>query len=400
MNAPDRLASLRVNPDWAKLPLFDRKGWRTMKFGDFAESINERVEPADAADEPYVGLDDLDSSDLHIRRWGKGSDVIGTKLRFRKGDIIFGRRRAYQRKLALAEFDGICSAHAMVVRAKPDVVLPEFLPFLMMSDRFMKRAVEISVGSLSPTINWTTLKLEQFDLPPLEQQVRIVQILAQHDDALEKLLNAPKAAWFAADTLRGKHFGDLVNGKTVPIRDAGAWLSGGTPSRSKSEYWGGDFPWVSPKDMKRSLILDAEEHLTDEGRAQCRQVESGALLIVIRGMILAHSFPVGITTRTVAFNQDMKALVPNTDFNAHYLYHWFLWATPAILSKISDSSHGTKRLSMEDLFAMRVPAVSLGIQTDLVIRLDALDQAAHELRQTSERFAAARMSMLYQWFSA
>ena len=171
------LKALRVNSKWAKLPPFDRTGWKRLPFGAFAESVNERVEPSDAADEIYVGLDDLDSQNLHIRRWGKGSDVIGTKLRFLKGDIIFGRRRAYQRKLAVAEFEGICSAHAMVVRAKPDLVLPEFLPFLMMSDRFMTRAVEISVGSLSPTINWATLKLEEFILPPLAQQQRIAEIL-------------------------------------------------------------------------------------------------------------------------------------------------------------------------------------------------------------------------------
>jgi hypothetical protein len=171
------LRHLRVNPDWKKLPLFDRTGWKRLPFGAFAENVNERVEPADAADDIYVGLDDLDPGSLHIRRWGKGSDVIGTKLRFRKGDIIFGRRRAYQRKLAVAEFDGICSAHAMVVRAKPEVVLPGFLPFLMMSDRFMKRAVEISVGSLSPTINWKTLKVEEFDLSPLDQQRRIAEVL-------------------------------------------------------------------------------------------------------------------------------------------------------------------------------------------------------------------------------
>jgi len=169
--------TLTVTPDWAKLPLFDRKGWKRMPFGAFADSINERVEPRDAAEEIYVGLEHLDPQNLHIRRWGKGSDVIGTKLRFRKDDIIFGRRRAYQRKLAVAEMDGICSAHAIVVRAKPDVVLPEFLPFLMMSDKFMNRAVEISVGSLSPTINWTTLKLEEFDIPPLDQQRRIAEIL-------------------------------------------------------------------------------------------------------------------------------------------------------------------------------------------------------------------------------
>ena len=157
-----------------------------MAFGDFAESIGERAEPRDAQEEIYVGLEHLDPQCLHIRRWGKGRDVIGGKLRFRKGDIIFGKRRAYQRKLAVAEFGGICSAHAMVIRARPDKVLPEFLPFLMMSDRFMNRAVEISVGSLSPTINWTTLKLETFDLPPLAQQRRIAEILWAVDKAQTK----------------------------------------------------------------------------------------------------------------------------------------------------------------------------------------------------------------------
>lgn len=121
-----------LNPDWVRLPLFDRQGWRMMAFGEFAQHVNQRVEPTDAAEGVYVGLEHLDPGNLHLRRWGRGGDVIGTKLRFRKGDIIFGRRRAYQRKLAVAERDGICSAHTMVIRAKPGVVLPEFLPFLIM----------------------------------------------------------------------------------------------------------------------------------------------------------------------------------------------------------------------------------------------------------------------------
>ena len=181
---------LMPNPAWASLPLFDRTGWKRIAFAEFAESIGERAEPKDAQEEIYVGLEHLDPQCLHIQRWGKGSDVTGTKLRFRKGDIIFGRRRAYQRKLAVAEFDGICSAHAMVVRAKPDKVLPEFLPFLMMSDRFMNRAVEISVGSLSPTINWSTLKLEEFDLPPLDQQRRIAEILWAVDEVERHWISA------------------------------------------------------------------------------------------------------------------------------------------------------------------------------------------------------------------
>lgn len=203
-----------LNPDWASLPLFNRSNWRRRPFGELAQSVNERVDPSQAGDEIYVGLEHLDPQDLHIRRWGKASDVIGTKLRFRKGDLIFGRRRAYQRKLAVAEFDGICSAHAMVVRARPDVVLPEFLPFLMMSDRFMNRAVELSVGSLSPTINWTTLKLEEFAIPPLDQQRRIAEILWAVDEVITSKLTV-------LDHLRAAHDLEFYNGeqkRAIPQR--------------------------------------------------------------------------------------------------------------------------------------------------------------------------------------
>lgn len=156
----------------------DRKTWR---FDQIAVSVTDRVEPGDTDLEYYVGLEHLDGDSLKIRRWGSPSDVIGQKLGFRKGDIIFGKRRAYQRKLAVADFDGICSAHAMVLRAKPDVVLPEFLLFFMQSDLFMNRAVEISVGSLSPTINWKTLAAQEFALPPLEEQRRIAEVLMAVD---------------------------------------------------------------------------------------------------------------------------------------------------------------------------------------------------------------------------
>ncbi|NUM34258.1 MAG: restriction endonuclease subunit S, partial [Candidatus Brocadiae bacterium] len=183
----------KLMPGDINISLFNRKDWCMKAFGDFVQNVNERVDPTEASDEIYVGLDDLDSQNLQIRRWGKGSDVIGTKLRFHEGDIIFGRRRAYQRKLAVAKFDGICSAHAMVVRAKPDLVLPEFLPFLMMSDKFMNRAVEISVGSLSPTINWTTLKSQEFNLPPLGQQYRIAEILWAVDELIQNYRVTTKA---------------------------------------------------------------------------------------------------------------------------------------------------------------------------------------------------------------
>ncbi|HOR78450.1 MAG TPA: restriction endonuclease subunit S [Anaerolineaceae bacterium] len=161
-----------------------------VKFGDIAQNVAVRVDPADAKTDVYVGLEHLDPSTIHLRQWGHPSDVTGQKLAFKKGDVIFGRRRAYQRKLAIAEFDGICSAHAMVVRAKPKMILPEFLPFFLQSDMFMERAIEISVGSLSPTINWKTLREQVFPLPPLDEQKRIAEILWAADEVVESIMTA------------------------------------------------------------------------------------------------------------------------------------------------------------------------------------------------------------------
>ena len=105
---------------------------QTFRFDEIAILVNDKiVDPSKANVDRYVGLEHLDSDSLKIRRWGAPTDVESSKLVFKSGDIIFGKRRVYQRKLAVADFDGICSAHALVLRPKSDVVLPEFLPFFM-----------------------------------------------------------------------------------------------------------------------------------------------------------------------------------------------------------------------------------------------------------------------------
>jgi type I restriction enzyme S subunit len=161
-------------------------GWQVVRFDQMAENIAVRVDdPSAAGVERYVGLEHLDPESLKLRRWGKPEDVEATKLRFWPGDIIFGRRRAYQRKLAVADFEGICSAHALVLRAREDIVEKDFLPFFMQSDIFYERALAISVGSLSPTINWKTLAEQQFAIPPKDEQRRIAEILWAADDAIQ-----------------------------------------------------------------------------------------------------------------------------------------------------------------------------------------------------------------------
>lgn len=176
------------------------------RFDQLADQINQRVMPADADVERYVGLEHLDPDSLRIRRWGDPSEVESTKLRFEPGDIIFGKRRVYQRKVAVADTEGICSAHAMVLRAKPDTVLPEFLPFFMQSDLFMERALSISVGSLSPTINWKALAKEEFVLPPTQEQARLVETFTAMDELIEATIVTEKCAKTVLRSLHSEWF--------------------------------------------------------------------------------------------------------------------------------------------------------------------------------------------------
>jgi len=162
------------------------EGWHRFSFDQIAENIREPGQPTSNDSSTYIGLEHLDSGSLGIRRRGIKTELKGQKLRMKKGDILFAKRNAYLRRVAIAPYDGFFSAHGMVLRAKPDVVLPEILPFFMMSNEFMERAEKISVGSLSPTINWSTLKKEQFILPPLEQQKHIATLLWAAEDCIVK----------------------------------------------------------------------------------------------------------------------------------------------------------------------------------------------------------------------
>ncbi|ECG8257829.1 restriction endonuclease subunit S [Salmonella bongori] len=160
------------------------EGWQMVKFGDIAKHISKRVEPSETDLEIYVGLEHLDPDSLKIKRHGTPSDVEGQKLLVKKGQIIFGKRRAYQRKIAVADWDCICSAHAMVLEANSKNILPEFLPFFMQSDVFMERAIAISEGSLSPTIKWKVLAEQKFIFPNKDKQELFIKLIKVSDKVL------------------------------------------------------------------------------------------------------------------------------------------------------------------------------------------------------------------------
>lgn len=155
------------------------------RFEDIAINSTEKKKPVESDKEHYLGLEHLDSGTFKVSRFGSEVAPIGDKLIMKKGDVLFGKRRAYQKKVAIAPFDGIFSAHGMVLRPKEDVIDKNFFPLFIASDYFLDAAIKISVGSLSPTINWRDLKELKFNLPELDEQKKLAEVLWQIVDTME-----------------------------------------------------------------------------------------------------------------------------------------------------------------------------------------------------------------------
>jgi len=160
--------------------------WQMVKFGDVVKNANLVERDFDKAGiKRIVGLEHLDPENLHIRRWNFPENGTSFSRRFVPGQTLFGKRRAYQRKVAYAVFDGICSGDILTFESKdPNVLLPELLPFICQSDAFFDYALGTSSGSLSPRTSWNALKYFEFPLPPIEEQKRITEILWSADEAV------------------------------------------------------------------------------------------------------------------------------------------------------------------------------------------------------------------------
>ena len=159
------------------------------RFDQIAINSTEKKKPAEEDRFTYLGLEHLDSGTLRVTRFGTEVAPVGEKLVMHKGDVLFGKRRAYQKKVAIAPFDGIFSAHGMVLRPKEDVIDKDFFPLFISSDYFLDAAIKISVGSLSPTINWHDLKELEFELPDLAAQHKLAEILWSINDTMEAYKN-------------------------------------------------------------------------------------------------------------------------------------------------------------------------------------------------------------------
>ena len=125
---------------------------------------------------PIVGLEHLDPGEINLTRWSKEESNTFRKV-FSRGQVLFGRRRAYLRKAVLAPFEGLCSGDITVIEALPQVILPELLPFVVQNDTFFDYALKKSSGSMSPRVKWDYLSLYEFNLPKIDEQKAAADVL-------------------------------------------------------------------------------------------------------------------------------------------------------------------------------------------------------------------------------
>ena len=283
---------------------------------------------------------------------------------------------------------------------------PRFLRY------FMRMAVDRGyfTANAASTIQHLTaekLRVVRYPAPPRETQRAIADYLDRETARLDALVAAKERVFALLSEKRRALITRAVTcglDPSAPLRDSGVpWLgeipahweavalrflvdltSGGTPDTGNPEYWDGEIPWVSPKDMKQEEITDTKDHVSEMALSEStlRLIEPGAVLIVVRGMILNHSFPVALNRRQVTINQDMKALRCRTGLTPHYLRDFFRGFEDHNVSLADFSTHGTRKLDTEVLGRLEIPLPPLSEQQQIkkyideaTSRLDSLHSA-------------------------
>ena len=186
------------------------------RFEQIAINCKEKVKADDIDTSTYIGLEHLDPGCLHVSRWGSAVPIKGDKIVMHEGDVLFGKRNAYLRRAAIAPHDGAFSAHGMIFRPREAVVDKDFFPLFIASDYFFDTAIRISVGSLSPTVNWSDLKNQEFELPDLDTQRKLAKVLWSLNDTKE----AYKKLIAATDELVKSQFIEMFGN---PVQNSMGW---------------------------------------------------------------------------------------------------------------------------------------------------------------------------------
>lgn len=293
--------------------------------------------------------------------------------RARAGDIAYNMMRMWQGAVGVAPVDGLVSPAYVVARPFPEAD-SRYYESLFRTPAYMGEVNNYSRG-IVPDRNrlyWDEFKDVRSPVPPHEEQLLIVRFLRALDQRIARyirakkkliaLMNEQKQAIIHRAVTRGldpsvrfkasgmESLGDIpAHWRVRKLRHCGPIVGGMTPSMDIRQFWGDDIPWVTPKDMKRPLIDDTLMHVTATAlqETSLRLVPAGAVLLVVRGMILARRVPVATTTRDVTINQDMKAIVPIADTDGVFLASVLASSQAALTPLIDEAGHGTRRFPVE-----------------------------------------------------
>mgnify|MGYP002719621342 CR=1 FL=1 len=261
----------------------DKSHWKRVAFGDVVRNVNETVRDLETAGiDRVIAMEHMDPGELKISRWGSTMDGTTFTRRVKPGQTLFGKRRAYQRKVAYAEFDAICSGDIYTFETDETRLLGELLPFLVQSNGFFEHALGTSAGSLSPRTNWRDLKDFEFDLPSLEEQKRIADLLwaaERHGRALGKV----HAEVIHSQSELVEQFVRSAPGREVILGDVLRIVRGGSP-RPINEYLT-DSPdglhWIKigdvPPDGK--FIDKTAQRIKPSGLSKTRTVKPGDFIL-------------------------------------------------------------------------------------------------------------------------
>ena len=257
----------------------------------------------------------------------------------------------------------------------------------------------LAIPSRGYNRHWNVVREMSIPVPPLEVQREIVRILDQFttlEAELEAELEARRAQYEHYRTQLLSYDSMTARGPVswIPLRELGVWSGGGTPSKSRADYWDeGNIPWITPKDMRSSKIQNSMMNITD--RAVCESnvklIEAPSIALVVRSSILQHTFPVAQIDVDATFNQDMKALVVDSDrFEHRYIYYALSANGQEILRQTSKQGGSVNSLVVPRLMDFEIPVPALDEQQRIADLLDRFDALVNDISSGLPSEIAAR----------
>lgn len=366
--------------------------------------MKEQVDPEADGVERYVAGEHMESENVHIRKWGTvGDGYLGPAFirGFRKGQVLYGSRRTYLKKVAVAEWDGVTANTTFVIETVERKLLQELLPWLMLSERFTKHSVQESKGSTNPYINFPDIAKFEFDLPPFDQQRRIAEILWAVDEAIQAQNRLEQSAVAARLTLLRETFKDRRNYSTCRVAEAGD-VQLGQQRHPKFQTGEGSRPY-----LRVANVMDDYFNYTDvlsmdfaDGELAKFELEPGDILLnegqslelVGRCAMYDGAIP------GCCFQKTLLRFRPLEEVNGEWALGYFQFCQHfGVFASISSQTTSVAHLTAVRFKALEFPKPPLTVQKEFSVRYRSIRKTLKELRRHSDNLKAVQAGLLNEW---